>query len=148
MKKADMYILDRFESVIDSDEYRTMSARHLESILASPNLNVDSEKTVFEAVMKWINFDVLARKEHLAKMLGNVKLPLLHASYLMDAVTKNDLIKKDLECRDYMDEAKNYQLSLAQIVPELQRSERMRPRKSYAGEYITIYTCIISVIDY
>ena len=52
----------------------------------------------------------------------------------MDHVATDDLVKSDLECRDYLDEAKDFHLSLAHIVPDRKISERIRPRKSCAGQ--------------
>ena len=51
----------------------------------------------------------------------------------METVAKEELLRRNLECRDFLDEAKTYQLSLAQVVPGMRPSLRMRPRKSYAG---------------
>ena len=48
-------------------------------------------------------------------------------------VQSEELIRRDLECRDYLDEAKYYQLSLAQVIPDVDMSEKIRPRKSCAG---------------
>ena len=51
----------------------------------------------------------------------------------MDTVEKDPLIRHSFVCRDYVDEAKYYQMSLASIVPEVNLTERSRPRKSYSG---------------
>lgn len=54
-----------------------------------------------------------------------------------------DLLKKDLTCRDYLDEAKNYQLVQSGVVststckPHI--LERTKSRKSYAGTLAIIF---------
>ena len=52
----------------------------------------------------------------------------------MDHVARNELIKNDLKCRDFLDEAKDFQLSLAHVVPDRKLSNRTCPRKSCAGK--------------
>ena len=83
--------------------------------------------------MKWISHEKESRQEHLPKLLSGVKLPLLSLQYLMENVEKEELVKRNLECRDYLDEAKYYQMSQVSLVPDVSASERTRPRKSYAG---------------
>lgn len=51
----------------------------------------------------------------------------------METVERDDIIRENLECRDLIDEAKYYQMSLASLVPTVKITERSRPRKSYAG---------------
>ena len=133
MKRADQYIQDNFMAVVDSDEFLSMTFKHLESLVASTDLNVGNEEEVYQAVMKWIKHDINKRKQHLSKLISKVKLPLLPATYLMDKVATEDLLRRDMECRDFVDEAKYYQLSLAQVVPTMDLSDRIRPRKSCAG---------------
>lgn len=136
MKRADNYTLDHFLSVIEGDEFLSMSAKHLEMLIMSPDLNAGEELQVYEAVMKWVQHDEVMRKPHLPMLISKVKLPLLPPTYLMEKVCSNELLKKNLDCRDYLDDAKNYQLSLAHIVPGVKLTEKMLPRKSCAGGYI------------
>ena len=43
------------------------------------------------------------------------------------------MIHADMECRDYVDEAKSYQLSLAGLTPIQRPYDRMVPRRSCSG---------------
>ena len=85
------------------------------------------------AVLLWVKHDVAERRQHLPGLMSAIRLPLLSMPYLMETVEKEELIKKSLECRDYLDEAKYYQMSQVSLVPTVNASERTRPRKSYAG---------------
>ena len=136
MKCADKFILDNFSGVVESEEFLFMCHKHLETMLASPDLNVNSEIEAYEATMKWINHSREKRQHHIPRLMAHIRLPLLPPTYLMDTVAKEELLRKNFECRDFLDEAKSYQLSLAQVVPGMKPSLRMRPRKSYAGETI------------
>ena len=134
MSRADRYIQDHFPAVVSSEEYLTITQKYLESLLASQDLNVPEEAAVYEAVMRWVRHDPARRRTHLARLLTRVKLPLLPATYLMDTVATEELLRHNLECRDLVDEAKYYQLALAQVVPTRTLTDKVRPRKSCAGE--------------
>ncbi|KAL5012057.1 hypothetical protein ScPMuIL_010608 [Solemya velum] len=133
MKMADDYMSDKFLDVISNDEFKNVPFSLLEKLLSSADLNVQSEIQVYEAVMKWVQEDVETRKGHLPALMAKVKLPLLSPTYLMENVERNELMKKNLECRDYLDEAKHYQMSQVSLVPEVKATIRTRARKSYAG---------------
>ncbi|KAG7257843.1 hypothetical protein CRUP_024993 [Coryphaenoides rupestris] len=61
------------------------------------------------------------------QVLQHVRLPLLSPKFLVGTVGSDPLIKSDEECRDLVDEAKNY-LLLPQERP-LMQGPRTRPRK-------------------
>ena len=135
--KVDQYIRDNFIDVVQSDEYSSMTASYLTELVASPDVNVTNECEVYEAIMKWVRYDVTLRRSHLTDLIGHVKLPLIDAKYLNE-IAQDELIKTNLKCRDYLDEAKNFQLAEAQILPEQKVSEKMRARKSCAGKLHTV----------
>lgn len=133
MRMTDQYILDQFNDVCCADDFLKISVKMLETYLASDHLNVDEESQAYEAVMKWIKHDVENRREHLTQLMACVRLPLLSMSYLMETVEKEELVRRNLECRDFLDEAKYYQMSQVSLVPDVNNSKRTRPRDSYAG---------------
>ena len=61
-------------------------------------------------------------------------LALLPPTYLLDTVSSEELIKNEFSCRDFLDRAKDYQLSLANVIPDFKLSDKILPRKSCAGE--------------
>ncbi|XP_064638007.1 kelch-like protein 8 isoform X2 [Lineus longissimus] len=133
LKVADNFIFDNFTEVTKCDEFNEISEHHIETIVSSMDLNVDSEIEVYEAVMKWLNHKLPEREGLLTKLISRVKLPLIPAPYLMTRVEKDAILKKNLECRDFLDEAKYYQLALSGVLPEVMLTDRHRPRKSCAG---------------
>ncbi|XP_070554278.1 kelch-like protein 8 isoform X2 [Ptychodera flava] len=142
VKAADSYTFDHFLEVIQNDEFYNISGRHFGLILTSSNLNIESEQQVYEAMMKWVKYDVVMRQQHLPDLMSKIRLPMLPPSYLMDIVEREELVKKHHSCRDLVDEAKNYHLSSARIVshpsPRQRYSLRSKPRKSTAGVLFTI----------
>ena len=60
----------------------------------------------------------------------------------MQVVEADEMIHADMECRDYVDEAKSYQLSLAGLTPIQRPYDRMVPRRSCSGrgDYIALWS--------
>lgn len=133
MNKADLYAIDHFTAVIEGDEFVSASLDNLEVLISSSDLNVPSEVIVFESVMKWVKHDIESRKQHLPSLLTKVLLCLLPVNYLVESVSREELIRCDLQCRDLVDEAKHYQLSQARVVLTHKSYEHVQPRKSYSG---------------
>nr|XP_021002169.1 kelch-like protein 8 isoform X2 [Parasteatoda tepidariorum] len=135
IKAADEFTKLHFRKIILEEEFVSISAKHLEEIISSQDLFVDNEIEVYEAVMLWIKHDVNKRRDSLSKLLSKVHLPLLPLSYLRMYVDSDSLVRKNLECRDLLDEARHYQLWQVSRLPttHLPVNQRTRPRKSYAG---------------
>ncbi|CAG5131884.1 unnamed protein product [Candidula unifasciata] len=133
IKTTDGYIRDNFIAVCHTEEFLQMTPDILVEFISSADLNVDSEEQVYNAIMRWIGHRPGDRKSQLPRLLEKVKLPLLSPAFLINSVERDEFIRNSLECRDYVNEAKNYQMSLADLVPEVNITQRSRPRKSYAG---------------
>lgn len=66
--------------------------------------------------------------------LLQVRLPLLPVEFLTGTVAKDEMIKGSLNCRDLMDEARNYHLHHSnKVVQDFEYSARTIPRKQTAG---------------
>ena len=124
---ADRYAQQHYLEVLDSTEFSELSCEDLAKLLESEDLNVQSEEQVFESVMKWVRHDIDNRKQLLPKVLKHVRLPLLERSYLVSKVGLEPLIRHNEECRDLVDEAKDY-LLLPELRAKLQ-GPRTRPRR-------------------
>lgn len=152
MSMADRYILDNFTDVVETEEFKDMSFTHLQSLLESQDLKVLDETQVYESVIIWVKEDAENRKMYLSKLLSHVKLALLSPSYILEHVANEDMIKKDLDCRDLLDDAKSYHMSVASLVSKVKPSEQTRPRKNYAGmlipdsDFCPMYMYIIKCI--
>lgn len=104
-----------------------LAFEELIDILHRDELEVPSERDVFEACMRWIKWDE-SRTPLLPKALSKVRLPLLAPPVLTDRVQTEELIRSSHKCRDLLDEAKDFHL-----MPErcyLIQSFRTRPRGS------------------
>lgn len=96
-----MYFLHSIKNATDFDD--------LIDIIRRDELNVPTEENIFEACMKWIKYDE-SRSSLLPQVLAKVRLPLLTPQFLADRVAIEDLIKTSHQCRDLLDEAKDFHL--------------------------------------
>lgn len=84
-----------------------------------------TEENIFEASMRWIKWND-CRTKYLPQVLAKVRLPLLTPQFLADRVATEELIRTSHQCRDLLDEAKDFHL-----MPErraLVQGFRTRPR--------------------
>lgn len=98
---------------------------NLIDIIRRDELIVRTEENIFEACMRWIKWEE-NRAHLLPQVLSKVRLPLLTPQFLADRVATEDLIRSSHQCRDLLDEAKDFHL-----MPErraLVQSFRTRPR--------------------
>ncbi|XP_038056903.1 kelch-like protein 8 isoform X2 [Patiria miniata] len=137
LRAADSFTCDRFPEVLASEEFPTITASHFYDIIASSDIRILSETQVYNAVLKWVRYDLPKREADLPKLISAVRLPLVPLGFLMEVVESEELIKKCHRCRDLLDEAKNYHLSVNKVAPlspkSVSQSQRFQPRKSTAG---------------
>lgn len=126
--KAKEFALTHFPEVCQYEEFLTVTKDKLIELISLDDLYVENEKTVFNAVIKWLNHDVENREENFASVLEHVRLPLTDPYFIHDCVEKQMVVKNSAKCRKLLEEAKTYHL-LADRRSEL-RSSRTRPRKS------------------
>ena len=136
MEKASNYFRGHFIDAVKSEEFISIAGDELASLIDSDDVNVRSEEDVFRAVLTWLNHDTESRKEHLPALLRAVRLPLLSPSFLTSEVETNLCIKKSLECRDLLDEAKNFHLMPEQYWHNARTC--FQPRKSTVGVLFAI----------
>ncbi|VDN51006.1 unnamed protein product [Dracunculus medinensis] len=106
---ADRFIHKHFLSVSQGEEYLMLKFDEISTILSRDELLVDNEQQIFEAAMRWLSYDP-ERSKYSAQILKTVRLPLLKPQYVTDEVASCPIINQSLECRDLVDEAKDYHL--------------------------------------
>ncbi len=131
IKASSVYFREHFQDAINSEEFVNIAAEDFADLLDSPLVNVRSEEDVYHAVELWLAHNPEERKDTLSLILSKIRLPLLSPTFLTQVVEANPYIKKSLDCRDLIDEAKNYHL-----MPDTYRhstEEKYQPRKSTVG---------------
>ncbi|KAL5460466.1 hypothetical protein EMCRGX_G033917 [Ephydatia muelleri] len=136
LEKASSYFREHFTDAVKSEEFQGISGDELVSLVDSDDVNVRSEEDVFRAVLTWLDHSPESRKEHLPSLLRAVRLPLLSPSFLTAEVEPNQYIRKSLDCRDLLDEAKNFHLMPEQYWHNPRTC--FQPRKSTVGVLFAI----------
>ncbi|XP_072126625.1 kelch-like protein 4 isoform X2 [Mobula birostris] len=130
LKVAHSYTTEHFMEVIKNQEFLLLPASEIEKILASDDINVPDEETIFQALMMWVKHELHKRQQDLAMLLSYIRLPLLSPQLLAD-LENNPMFADDLECQKLLMEAMRYHL-LPERRPMMQ-SPRTKPRKSTVG---------------
>ncbi|XP_060247502.1 kelch-like protein 1 isoform X2 [Meriones unguiculatus] len=135
MKVAHSYTMENIMEVIRNQEFLLLPAEELHKLLASDDVNVPDEETIFHALMMWVKYDMQRRCGDLSMLLAFIRLPLLPPQILAD-LENHALFKNDLECQKLILEAMKYHL-----LPErrtLMQSPRTKPRKSTVGTLFAV----------
>ncbi|KAL5247560.1 hypothetical protein ACHWQZ_G019438 [Mnemiopsis leidyi] len=131
---ASDYVLEHFVEVTSSEEFLSLTHTQVGELIDRDDINIPSEEHVYEAVIRWVEqgerFEQ-DRTQYLPELLNSVRLPLLSTVYLVDKVSKENLVRNNPSCMELLDEAKNFHL-LPGRRPKLHCS-RTEPRKSTAG---------------
>ena len=128
----DKFVCRHFQKVAMGAEFLNSSAENVSYLISSLDLNVSSEEEVYSAVLEWVKQNPEERNPHLPTLLSHVRLPMLSVSYLMEKVDTDVLIREQQQCRELLDEAKQYHLlphqrNIRSPIP------RFHPRKSTVG---------------
>lgn len=69
------YIMKNFTQIASqSDEILSLSLQELQEIINADDLNVKSEETVWEIILRWINYDADNRKKHIVALMKCIRL--------------------------------------------------------------------------
>ena len=131
LQTVDNFLKKNFIEVLNSEEYTLLPYNVLHDVVSCDDLNVDCEERAYSAILKWVKYDVTERGTNFHSLLSEIRLPLLSIRFIMNHVDNENLVKNNLECRDLLDEAKNYHLQ-----PETHsalRTPRTLPRNSTVG---------------
>ena len=78
-----------------SKDLLELSVNDLVFVLSDDELNVKSEETVFECILRWINHDEELRAEHMPTLLRAVRLGLLSKKYFKERVKASPVVSFD-----------------------------------------------------
>ncbi|KHJ41240.1 kelch repeat protein [Trichuris suis] len=102
---AGAYIEKYFREVMETEDFCHISFEYLEELLSSDSLQVDKEDQVFDALIRWINYDVAGRSKYLYNLLENVRFSFVSPFCLIEDIVPNPLIRSSLSCSNHMVDA-------------------------------------------
>ena len=119
-------IQENFVMVSQSIGFRKCSTEILLDFVKSEELKVMKEEEVYEAVMQWVRHNSYEGERNLSKIFQYIRIPLMSPLYIAENIEKDELIKRNQECLEMVQEAKNYNPSSDRIQYD---SLKTRPRK-------------------
>lgn len=132
------YLMTHFIELQEMDKICSLDFESFFECVSSDELNVEDEETVFEVVIDWIRYDFENRKRHMAKLLQEIRLPLIPDDYFRENVESCALIVNDPFSRSILTTFKIYKLQASaidssasflesvQLAEEFQFNNRMR----------------------
>jgi len=131
-KKSWNYILENFSNVVQNNhEFLELTFEEVKQLIASDDINVQSEELVFEALIAWLDYDPNRHHDRLAQLFGFIKLPLIDTKYLTDHIDTDSRFKDDPNCQKIIIETMRYHLA-----PDRRSSissNRTKPREATLG---------------
>ncbi|KAL0281030.1 UNVERIFIED_CONTAM: hypothetical protein PYX00_002149 [Menopon gallinae] len=100
--KANRFIERHFVQVYQEDEFLQLSAMQLVNLIRKDELNVQQEKDVYNAVLKWVKYDEENRNPKMQHILYAVRCQYLTPNFLKDQMKNCDVLKKLPACREYL----------------------------------------------
>lgn len=70
---AHAFVLDHFGEVSQGDEFPELNVEYLSELLKDEKINVAAEEDVFNALMRWLKYDVERRRKSLETLLECVR---------------------------------------------------------------------------
>ena len=75
-----------------SIEYLHMEPTDLRDVISENALNVRSEEQLFDALVRWIDYDNVSRSQYISELIRHVRLGLLSLSYFVEVVANNPYV--------------------------------------------------------
>ncbi|XP_055902446.1 kelch-like ECH-associated protein 1 isoform X2 [Eupeodes corollae] len=101
-RKANMFIERHFTQVCHEEEFLQLSAIQLIALIRRDELNVQEEREVYNAVLKWVKYDEAKRFPKMPSILRAVRCQLLTPTFLQDQVKNCDILRKAPACKEYL----------------------------------------------
>ncbi|KQS38894.1 kelch-like ECH-associated protein 1 isoform X1 [Drosophila erecta] len=101
-KKANVFIERNFTQVCQEEEFLQLSAYQVIALIRRDELNVQEEREVYNAVLKWVKYDEDNRHCKMEHILGAVRCQFLTPNFLKEQMKNCDVLRKVPACREYL----------------------------------------------
>ncbi|XP_023669725.2 kelch-like protein 25 [Paramormyrops kingsleyae] len=118
-----------FEAVRDTEDFYSLSKDKLLDLILSDELEIEDERVVVGAVLRWVRHDLDNRRGDFPELLGGIRLALLPSECLMEAVACEELVMADKRSRQIVEEAMRCKRRILQN-DGVVMSPYARPRKA------------------
>lgn len=114
-----------------SEEILELPIEELTALIGADELNVKSEDTVWELVLKWIDHDPQSRKRYIVDLMKNIRLGLLDTQFFLENVKDHPYVTGNDACRPIIIETLKFLYDLEIITQkdgEIPTPKIARPR--------------------
>ncbi|XP_014225331.1 kelch-like ECH-associated protein 1 [Trichogramma pretiosum] len=118
-ESANQYIVHHFSSISQEEEFLQLSTRQLVQLVSSDELDVQEEKDVYNAVLKWVSYKEDDRSPLMESILHSVRCQYLTPNFLREQMKNCDLLKRMPSCKEYL--AKIFKDLTLHVKPRVQR---------------------------
>lgn len=129
---AHQYLMRNFVEVSRvSEEMLELSLEEALAVFGHDELNVKNEEFVWEASIRWIDFDAEVRKKHIVELLMQVRTGLMETQYFMEHVKDHPYVHGNDGCRPIVIETLRFLYDLEVITErdgEIPTPNIARPR--------------------
>lgn len=88
--------------ICQEEEFLQLTAIQLVALIKKDELNVQEEREVYNAVLKWVKYDEEKRHPKMEHILHAVRCQYLTPKFLRDQMKNCDVLKKLPACREYL----------------------------------------------
>lgn len=88
--------------ICQEEEFLQLSVIQLIQLIRKDELNVQEEREVYNAVLKWVKYDEDSRYPKMEHILYAVRCQFLTPNFLKEQMSNCDVLKKAPACREYL----------------------------------------------
>lgn len=125
--KAWAFLLENFEAVQQGEEFLLLGRDRMVACLSDEGLQIRSEYTRVEAILKWAAYQEESRLCHLPELLNLSRLSLLSLTYLADTLLKDKLVQASPSCREAIEKIQTEKLNLEAEYSDRLNSQSPQP---------------------
>ena len=113
--------MENFSSVVEYDEFLELPIERLKHYISSDFIDVRNEEIVYEAVMRWVKFDVDDRRHYLPELMDKVRLGVLDI-HSLSLIERDPLVASSAECYSLVTQAQQLRAAIEGQVGKRRRS--------------------------
>uniref|UniRef100_A0A182J6L3 Uncharacterized protein n=1 Tax=Anopheles atroparvus TaxID=41427 RepID=A0A182J6L3_ANOAO len=101
-QKANQFIERNFTQICREEEFLQLSVMQLICLIRKDELNVQGERDVYDAVLKWVKYDEDNRYPKMESILSAVRCQLLTPNFLKEQMKNCEVLRRAPGCREYL----------------------------------------------
>ncbi|CAF1358667.1 unnamed protein product [Adineta steineri] len=99
------YIMYHFINMTKTSKtFVELSIEQLIEFITNDDLNVRNEENLFDACIKWIDYNIEQRKSFIVQLIRNLRLGLISSSIFINKIKQHSYIRNNNECKPIIGE--------------------------------------------